>query len=420
MCKALVTLCERNLGSTDVLNEVMGAQSGNKYLVKAAVLHSNFWKGRHQELLSADSVHKHLQPGIDKALTTLKDACAAKDAEAMVIGLEDTSKQLGLWRNRMRAGSTKNIEAVICDTFASVHSTMEGGEVPDTVMARSVQVAEIVSKSLVTDNLKSMGVSNELYCNAAKDLRVLSEKIVKQKSTQALESAATDFSGIARTIAKSEVKHLYSSHDKRMAAYSALSSASSQCCMKTLSEELQSLLADSYSWLLSALSRLLLEANTLASSADLEAECGRFFAEMSVLQSLGNKLGGDLELKHMGSILPYFELCHAMRDLQTKMSPVTPATKRSAIQLITRIQEAVQIKSDEYLDKDCLAQLAALKCAGEALRDKASSVIEMQLQDSLKDMTKALCTAITSEWLEAENRCCIFLEGCDERREGPE
>ena len=119
MSKALSCLCGVSKEGSEQLAELMASQSGNKYLLKAAILQNKYYKTLYNEYMEADSIKKHLQPAIDKSSEAIKAAEAAENHKAMLVAMEDACKQLSLWRNKLKPGSTAPIESELAGAFAS-------------------------------------------------------------------------------------------------------------------------------------------------------------------------------------------------------------------------------------------------------------------------------------------------------------
>ena len=393
MCQALLSLVDGKVTQTQQVVEVMGCQSGNKFLLKAAVLQNKHYKTLYNDYLQADSMRKHLQPSMQKASENLKAGKEGKDPMALLNALEDATKQLSLWRNKLKPGDTLEIEAEIADGFDEILKSIKAGELTEEGLTQSTRVIDLASRGLLTDALRQHGVTNEKYEQLSKIYRVATAEMLKKRASAGLGVAVSNFTVVATTICNSkQIQELYPDHDVRMSSYSGLTSALSQISFSVLDEPLQTSLQEAYVKLVSALGKILHSAISIAVWTNLDEECGKLMAEASVLQALGKSL--ETSCSHprpkMQVLIPFLELSNFIRELRAKMTPVTPSSKRATCQIMNQLKDMPALEVDTALLAPCAEQLKAVQLEAATLLDDSKAHIRQHLEDTLKALTEEL------------------------------
>ena len=398
MSQAVLALFKQSCGSMAAVVQLMNAQSGNKYLLRAALSQNSYWKELHRQLVSADSVQRHLAPELEHAKAALEQSIKQEQLADIVAQAEITGKKLAYWRNKTPPGTTRAVETTLIEGLELLLRRMKEQKCSPEVAEQVPVVAAIAQKAIVTERMRQHGINNDTYDKLALEAAQVHIGLLSSWKVESFGKALEEFRlAVAEATTDSE------GHHERMASFGTLQQAlqAAEKKKEEIPPSLREKVTDCFSAGLASLSELL-RCACVKNTPDSEEGAGQLLAEATLLQAvLQHLVHSDSAVA--AAITQLMEASRLISELQEGLTPVTVATSRIALQLSTSLKalQAMDLGANTHpaLTGFCTENFKVVLNRGTELMVEAKSTMEEAGAASLGAATTALESIVQkTEW----------------------
>ena len=394
MSRAVVALYHQSLEGMPDVSAIMNGQSGNKYLLRAALSQNGYWKELHKSLLSNESIQRHLGPELLQAEESVRKSLQDEKPDLVMSNAEAIAKKVTYWRTKTPAGTTLKVEQMLLEGLQWVLQQLRDGSCPLEVAAQLPTVASTAASAVITEGLQKKGLDNAKFAAIASESTKIYTETVEKEKIDGLRSCLASFQKCV-----SEPNDKASEHQARVRVYGNLQEKLQSLDLnnEALPSSLHELAASSLSDGVSALT------SAFAHASGSETESSRreeLLAEASLLQNICSRLSPDEQAYTMKATQEYLELAQLLPEMTLHLTPLSPTTARVATQMMDKFRSinALDLKKVD-LDDESIESLNSCMADGQAVYNQARTVLDGGIRDALEKCNAELKSSLAkAEW----------------------
>ena len=196
-------------------------RTGYRFLLKTALLQTPFYEKLQTEVMEVSVAESMLMPSVRKALENMQSVSVSDGVKKVVGVLKTVVPEIALWRNKLRAGSTAELEEALAKLVEECAA--EAGD--EDQLASVIEVGKLyldVPKSPASRNHAGLESSQALVEKSLLDAKADLAKMKTREAQESLEKVVKAFadtpsapdlwSSLRKTLEAAQSEHLTEGH----------------------------------------------------------------------------------------------------------------------------------------------------------------------------------------------------------------